>query len=97
MPAARDQLLGLHEEFDIANAAAPELDVVAFDRDRAVALELMHAPLHRVDVGDRGIVEIFPPDEGRELAQELLAGLLSPATARALISAARSQFCPKLS
>ncbi len=75
MSPARDQLLGLHEEFDIADAAAPELDVMAFDRDRAMTFEFMHAPLHRVDVGDGGIVEIFPPDEGRELAQENLAEL----------------------
>ena len=34
----------------------------------------MHPPLHGVDVGDRREVEIFAPDEGRELAQELLAG-----------------------
>src|SRR4029079_61965 len=75
MPPTRDQLLGLHEEFDITNAAAPELDVMAFDRNRAVTLEYMHAPFHRMDVGDGGIVEIFPPDEGRELAQERLAEL----------------------
>ena len=32
--AAGDELLGLHEELDLADAAAPELDVVAGDRDR---------------------------------------------------------------
>ncbi len=73
MAAAGDELLRLGEELDVADAASPELDVVAFDRDGAVALELMHPPLHGVDVGDRGEVEIFAPDEGRELAQELLA------------------------
>ena len=74
MPAAGDQLLRLHEELDLADAAAPELDVVAGDRDRAEALEGMDLPLHGVDVGDGREVEIFAPDEGRELAQERLAG-----------------------
>ena len=73
MAAAGDQLLGLHEELDLADAAAPELDVVARDRDLAVALMGMDPPLHGVDVGDRREVEIFAPDEGRELAQERFA------------------------
>ena len=73
MAARGDKLLGLREELDIADAAAPELDIVACDRDLAVALMGMHAPLHGVDVGDGREVEIFAPDEGRELAQELFA------------------------
>ena len=67
MPAAGDQLLGLHEELDLADAAAAELDVVAFDRDVVVAAIGVDLPLHRLDVGDRGEVEILPPDEGRKL------------------------------
>ena len=66
--AAGDELLGLGEELDIADAAAAELDVVPLDRDGAVALIGMHPPLHGVDVGDGREVEIFAPDEGRELA-----------------------------
>ena len=73
MPAARDQLLGLHEEFDLADAAASELDVVPFDRDLVVALVGRHLALHRVHVGDRAVVEILAPHEGRDLAQERLA------------------------
>ena len=73
MAARGDKLLGLREELDIADAATPELDIVACDRDLAVALMGMHAPLHGVDVGDGREVEIFAPDEGRELAQELFA------------------------
>src|SRR5205807_8993885 len=74
MPPAGDQLLGLHEELDLANAAAPELDVVALDRDRAMAAEGVHLALHRVHVGDRRIVEMLAPDERRERAQRRLAG-----------------------
>ena len=74
MAAAGDQLLGLHEELDLADAAAAELDVVAFDRDLVVAAIGVDLPLHRVDVGDRGEVEILAPDERRELLRGTLAG-----------------------
>ena len=52
MPAAGDQLLGLREELDLADAAAAELDIVALDRDLAVAAIGVDLPLHLVDVGD---------------------------------------------
>ena len=71
--AAGNELLGLGEELDVADTSPPELDVVTFHRNGAVALEGMHPPLHGVDVGDRSEVEIFAPDEGREVTQELLA------------------------
>ena len=74
MAAAGDELLGLHEELDLADAAAAELDVVALDRDLAMAAIGVDLPLHAVDVGDGGEVEIFAPDERRQLAQQLLAG-----------------------
>ncbi len=70
---AGDQLLGLREEFDLANAAAAELDVVAFDRDLAVAAIGVDLPLHGVHVGDRGEVEIFAPHEGRQFVEDRLA------------------------
>ena len=69
MPAAGDELLGLHEELDLADAAAAELDVVALDRDVLMAAIGVDLALDRLDVGDRGVVEIFPPDERRELLQ----------------------------
>ena len=75
MPAAGDELLGLHEELDLADAAAAELDVVALDRDLVVAAVGVDLALQRLDVGDRRVVEIFPPDEGRELLQDRFAGL----------------------
>ena len=72
-PAAEDELLRLHEELDLADAAASELDVVAGDGDLVVAAHRMDLPLHRVHVGDRGEVEILAPDERREILEEALA------------------------
>ncbi len=97
MPAAGDELLGLHEELDLADAAAAELDVVPLDRDLVVPAIGMDLALHRVDVGDRGEVEILAPDERRELASNASPAATSPAQGRALIIAARSQFWPRLS
>src|SRR5262249_25441181 len=74
MTAAGDELLGLHEELDLADAAAAELDVVALDRDLGMPAVGMDLPLHRVDVGDRGKIEILAPDEGRQPPQQRLAG-----------------------
>ena len=65
MAAAGDQLLGLHEELDLADAAAPELDVVTLDRDLAMAAIGVDWRFMLVDVGDRGEVEIFAPDDDR--------------------------------
>ena len=70
---AGDELLGLDEELDLANAAATELDVVAGDRDLLVAAMVVDLPLDRVNVADRGVVEVLPPDVGDQLLQEGLA------------------------
>src|SRR4051794_28897052 len=67
MPPAGDELLGLYEEFDLADSAATELDVVAFDRDLVVPAIGVNLPLHRVNVGDRGEIEILAPDERGEV------------------------------
>src|ERR1700730_25347 len=75
MTAAGDELLGLGKELDVADATPSELDVVPFHGDGAVTLEGVHPPLHGVDVGDRREVEIFAPDEGSKLVQELFARL----------------------
>src|SRR5215475_11210101 len=61
--AAPDQLLGLGEELDLADAAAADLDVVAADRDLALAAISLHLPLHVMDVGQRGEIEMLAPDE----------------------------------
>ena len=64
LPPAGDELLRLHEEFDLADAAPPELQIMALDRDPRMALMRVDLPLHGVNVGDGGVVEIFPPDIG---------------------------------
>ena len=50
--------------------------------------------LHRVDIGDGRVVEILAPDERREFAEEARSEREIPATGRALMKAARSQFWP---
>src|SRR5688572_30932726 len=75
MSTAGDELLRLREELDVADTAAPELDVVAFNRYGAVALVRVDPALHGVNIGDGGEIEIFAPDEGRQVLQEVFAGL----------------------
>ena len=71
--SAGDELLGLDEELDLANAAPPELHIVTADGDVVEAAMAIDTGLHRLDVGDRREVEIFAPDEGRQLLEERLA------------------------
>ena len=72
--AAPDQLLGLGEELDLADAAAAELDVVAADGDVAVALDGVDLALDRMDVLDGREIQMLAPDERPEPTQEQLAG-----------------------
>ena len=74
LATAGDQLLGLHEELHLADAAAPDLDVVAGHADLAEAAEGVDLPLHGVNVGDGREVEVLAPDEGREVLQHGLPG-----------------------
>src|SRR5205823_4750790 len=67
MPAAGNQLLGLCEKLDFADAAASDLDVVAFDCDFALATKDLHLPFHVVDVAKRREIQVLAPDERREL------------------------------
>ena len=71
MAPAQDQLLGLGEEFDLADAAAAQLDVVARDRDLAMAAMGMDLALDGMDVLDGGEIQIAPPDEGLDGRQEV--------------------------
>ena len=73
--SAKNELLRLDEKLDLADPAAPELDIVAGHDDLLVAAHGMDLALHRVDVGDRRIVEILAPDERREVGEEALAKL----------------------
>src|SRR5439155_11308193 len=69
-PAAPDQLLGLGEELDLADAAAPGLDVVTLDRDSAAALMRLDLTLDRVDILDRRKVEVLAPDKGLQIREK---------------------------
>ena len=72
--AAGDELLRLHEELDLADAATAQLDVVAGDGDLAMPLVGVNLPLDRMDVADGGVIQILAPDIGLELGQKVLAG-----------------------
>src|SRR4029079_16078431 len=70
-----NQLLGLREKFDLADATAADLDVVALNRDVALATIGLHLPLHIVDVGKGREIQMFAPDERRDFGKQRLAGL----------------------
>src|SRR5262249_60375658 len=73
MATAGDELLGLHEKLDLADAATAELDVVAFDGDLVVAAIGVHLPLHGVHVSDRRVIEVLAPDGREELLEQSFA------------------------
>ena len=74
MTSAGDQLLGLREEFDFADAAAPDLDIVALDRDLALPAIGLHLPLHVMHVGKGCEIQMLAPDEWRDFRDQRLAG-----------------------
>src|SRR6516165_11197987 len=69
-PSAPNQLLGLGEELDLADAAAPGLDIVAMDGDPGAAANRVDLPLDRMDVLDRREIEVLAPDERLELGEK---------------------------
>ena len=75
LAATSDQLLGLREELNFANATPAQLDVVARDTDAAQSAESVDLPLHGVDIGYSRKVKVLAPDEGRQLRQQVLASL----------------------
>ena len=75
LAAAPDQLLGLDEELDLADAAAPQLDVVAGHRDGAPALVGVDLALDGMDVLDGGEIQRLAPDERAEEPEEGGTGL----------------------
>src|SRR5262245_25732598 len=70
LASAGNQLLGLGEEFYLADAAATDFDVVTGDADFAKATKGMDLALHGMNVGDGGKVEVFAPDEWRQILQQ---------------------------
>ena len=68
--AAEDELLGLGEELDLADAAAAQLHVVTQHLDRAAAAMGVDLALDRMDVVDRREVEVLAPDIGRHVLEE---------------------------
>ena len=96
--SAKDQLLRLDEEFDLADAAASEFDVMAGNGDFGMSAHCMDLALHRMNVGDRRVIEIFAPDESGQIGEETAApALCRRPSGRALMRAARSQFWPSVS
>ena len=71
---ARDQLAGLGEELDLADAALPQLDVVVLQPDGAMqAAVVADAQAHVMGVLDRGKVQMLAPDKGRERLEKPVA------------------------
>ena len=68
--AAPDQLVVLGEEFDLPDAAAPQLDVMAGCADVGVAVMGVNAPFHLVQVENGREVQVPSPHEGRDALQE---------------------------
>ena len=70
---AIDQLVDLREKFDLADAAAPALQVIA--RPERLALRKMIADpvAHRADFLELAEIEAAAPDEGLDRRQELFA------------------------
>src|SRR3546814_16263817 len=68
--AAPDELLGLREELDLADAAAPQLDVVSVDGDHRAALVGVDLPLDGMAVLDEPEVQVLAPDEGTQAVEE---------------------------
>ena len=71
--AAGDQLLSLDEKFDLANAAAAELDIMPKRGNRVMTFDRVDLALEGVNVGNSREVEIFAPDIGLQTRQKLLA------------------------
>ena len=76
-------MLRLREEFDLADAAAPKLDVVTGNGDRAVTAMGVDLPLDRMNVFDGSEIEIAPPHERFDRFQEFRSrGLIAGTGAR---------------
>ncbi len=92
--AAVEELQELDDELDVANPAMPGLDLDGGRprRDRP----LLDPPLHRLDLADLGPTEVAAVDERGDRGEEVGPRSRSPATARHLIRACRSQVRPEV-
>ena len=61
--AAVGELMHVHEELDLADAAAAQLHVMAGRANRAVAVEVVNLLAHRPNLLHRGEVQRLVPDE----------------------------------
>ena len=57
--AAEDELLRLSEELDLANAAAPEFQIVPVDGNDIVTAGIMNPPLYAVNILNRREIQRF--------------------------------------
>ncbi len=92
-----DELLGLDEELDLADAAAAELDVVAAT---ANASWPRTAWIWRFIAWTSAMAaksKYLRQTKGVSSARNVSPAGMSPAIGRALMKAARSQFCPVVS
>src|SRR5688572_9989130 len=71
MPAP-DQLMDLHKEFDLTNAASADLDIMSRHANIATVAPI-HLPLDGMDVVDRREIQMPPPHERRDGFEEALA------------------------
>src|SRR5690606_34518912 len=71
---AVDELVGLGEELDLADSAAPALEVETRPGLAGPAMGVADSRGQAADFLERGEVEAAPPDKRADGAQELLAG-----------------------
>ena len=64
VPPAQDELLRLDEELDLADAAAPDLEIVTEQADGRKAAMGVDLALDGMNIADCGVVEISAPDIG---------------------------------
>jgi hypothetical protein len=82
---AVDQLVGLGEEFDLADAAAPALEIVARPHDLPGGIVVADARGQSPDLGNRPEIEAAPPDKRADRVEKGLPRATSPEAARARI------------
>ncbi len=82
VPAASNQLLGLDKEFDLADTAATQLDVMPLDGNLLMPAIGMNLPFHGMHIRNGREIQILAPYERRQVDEKPL-GCLKVARARA--------------